>query len=754
MTGERFKKLKRGAGAIVVAALALSALGAPSSSPARASITGCEGSVSPQAVSSGQGTDLQFQITNNDPSNAITWIEIDTPGGYFTGINSVSAPGWSSSVDGNNYVTLTGGSIQPGDTFSYTINAQAFNGQSPPAFWYTHISDDPTGSTSNLCDGDFNVQIAAYGNPPVISNVMLSNLGPHTVTITWDTDVAATGEVDYQDSNGGSSQTDGTLNGRHSFTLTGLDANAFYHYQLLSDDGHGDVANSGDNTFLTPIQPPPVVVPITPPTQVIIVLPPTEVAIKAVPTETVPPQVTMDTTWSGPVKTPPKVTGIATDNEAVARVEYSTDGGKDWLPVDTADGIGGATVRYSFTPTQLDDGNYQIEVMATDTSGNHAVTQPVTLVVDRLPPQVGELVFSFGPEILTPDANGLTSLIAGSDYHFTTSALGGATSIIITAHRPSSQTVVSSFGLAQSPESGLWAGGLRFSQSGVFELDAASVDGAGNHTTRSLGNVAILPAGKVVDTARTPVTNATVKVYYLEPASKTWVVWDGTPYGETNPQAAPKGMYSMMVPAGQYYVQASAKGYTTLVTQRFTVNAPTSLTAELALSKAPHVGIGKYQLVLPTISLRPRPIDFEQIHFSAGADPLIGAKLPTFNLPVLSGGTRRSVELNGRPSVVTLLDTWSPASDDQLQALAKVQTDSDVGVYPVFEQESSALAKNYLATAGYDLDGLADPDGVLVEPLHLGVGPEHIFLDRSGHVKKLMVGVLSEATILKELGGM
>jgi len=134
------------------------------------------------------------------------------------------------------------------------------------------------------------------------------------------------------------------------------------------------------------------------------------------------------------------------------------------------------------------------------------------------------------------------------------------------------------------------------------------------------------------------------------------------------------------------------------------------------------------------------------------APPAPPAALPAFALSSLDGVTVHSVELNGYPTVVTLVDTWSPSSTDQLPVLARVQRNQDVRTVPIFIQESPAQAKAYLAVAGYQLSGLTDPDGTLVAALGAGAGPKHFFLDRSGHIKKVMVGVLSEQTILTQLG--
>jgi 5-hydroxyisourate hydrolase-like protein (transthyretin family) len=743
---------------MVVVVSVLSLIVAGPQGVTHASISSCNGTIGPQVVSSGSSTDFQLQLTNNDSSNPIRWVEIDTPGGYFTAVNSVDAPGWSSSVDSNNYVTLTGGAINPGDTFTVTVNATAFHGNSPPTFWYTHITDDPGGSGSTLCDGDLNTQIVSNVPPPTISNIQLSNLTPHAVTISWQTDTQTTGQLAYSSAGDSNTLTNSTPTSFHSFDLTNLVANTSYHYQITADDGEGNVVTSGDNTFLTPVQPPP-----PPPPFIInniIGTAPTTgtvpgVTIKATPSEKVPPTISLTSDLSKPFKLSPAITGRAADNAAVARVEYSIDGGKDWIPVDhVATTNGGQTVTFTFTPIITDDGNYQIEARAIDSSANVTATPAVTLVIDRLPPQLGPLVVSYGPDVLSPDDHGIINLVAGSDYKLTTSAVGGPTSINIEADLPAQTGPADkTFAMTQSADSGLWNGLLSFKKGGVYHIVARSVDGAGNRTARQVMTVSVNPPGHVTD-AQTgkAVAGATVTLYYLEPSTKTWQVWNGAPYSQINPQhTTATGTYSLEVPQGTYYLQTQAPLHHTFVSDSFTVTNPLGLVAMIPLGSMVHLG----PLHLPDIAWQSQPLHLTSFTSAAATGVnLAGTNLPDFTLPTLAGGQQTALGLEGRPTVLSILATWSPDSQDQLAALEAAQGNHDVNVVPVFSQEHLQLVSTYLATSGSHLTGLVDADGVLVPSLQIGSLPEHVFVDRDGRIKKVMLGVLSKDELLNQLGGL
>jgi hypothetical protein len=729
----------------------------------RAQINSCGLDISPHIVSPASDTSFVFNITNfND--NPIQWLRVTSPLGQHITLESAAASSWQSDLQGN-VATFSVGSLNHGYSQGFVVQALADNSIGSQAPWIVQISDNSDGSNAFTCGGDLSLTFEQQPTNPSnieIVNLRATNLGSSRITILWDTNVPSTSQVSYGEDIGYGrvSPLSNELKVIHSVTLTGLTPNTGYHYSVTSaTPADGGTSTSSDNTFLTPEY-------IAPPITPVSTIPGSNIApnvpsavIKAVPTETVPPTVSISSDLTKPFKQAPAIAGRAGDNDALARVQYSVDGGKDWLPVDQVTAAGKAAtslkdVTFSFTPVIADDGDYQIVVRATDTSGNMASTAPVKLIIDRLPPQVGELVTSFGPEILQPDAHDATTLVAGADYRLTTSSVGGATSITIQAHRRTTEKVAASFALARSQDTGLWSGVMDFGQSGIFVLEADSFDGAGNHTTRPLGTVTVMPAGRAVDASGKHIDGARVTLYYLEPSTRTWVVWDGAPYSQSNPQTSKKGSFSLMVPTGKYYLEATAPGYTRTLTQSFDITTPTSLTSDITLAKAPQLNVGPLHLTLPTITFTQAPYTLGSIHFQTVADTRIGSKLADFTLPKLSGGQQRSIDLNGRPTVLSLVNLWSPASSDQLAALATLQQNPDIGVVPVFIQENAALVNTYLHTAGLSLSGLADPDGLLVNAAGIGSGPKHIFLDRSGHVKKIMIGVMSAAELKTQLGGL
>jgi uncharacterized delta-60 repeat protein len=93
--------------------------------------------------------------------------------------------------------------------------------------------------------------------PPVISNVISSNISASSATISWDTNEATDSQIEYGTTASYASSTalDTSLVMHHSQILDGLAAGTTYHYRLKSKDAAGNPVPAIDFTFTTP--PPP-----------------------------------------------------------------------------------------------------------------------------------------------------------------------------------------------------------------------------------------------------------------------------------------------------------------------------------------------------------------------------------------------------------------------------------------------------------------------------------------------------------------
>lgn len=104
-----------------------------------------------------------------------------------------------------------------------------------------------------LREGEGEVEPPADAALPLLSNIASSNILQSSVTIVWNSNEASDSQVEYglTAAYGSLSTLDANRVTSHAVTLTGLAANTLYHYRVLSRDAAGNLAISGDFTFIT-----------------------------------------------------------------------------------------------------------------------------------------------------------------------------------------------------------------------------------------------------------------------------------------------------------------------------------------------------------------------------------------------------------------------------------------------------------------------------------------------------------------------
>lgn len=706
----------------------------------------CTADSSPRSIEPSSTQDVYINIKNTD-SEPITWIKIDRPPSDYNSY-SVGTSGWDTSNAGD-YVVLYNGSLQPNDALSVDLSVGAPNYEIDPNNWIVTalINNNPV-----VCTGTLDLAtVGAVQTGLTISNLRLTNLTTNSATISWDTNTAATSKINYglDSSYGSSTNLDTNMATSHSQTISGLSANTAYHYQVVSTDSQSNTATSNDSTFLTATQTPGTSSNNQPPSINIVITNPSDKA---------PPTISLTGTLPHIVKQIPAISGVAKDDQAVMAVQYSTDNGQNWLPVDSAPTLGAKQVPFSFTPINLDDGNYIIIVKAIDAGGNTASTTPTTVVVDRLPPLVGGALVSLGPQILTPDSNNVITTLAGIDQKITMSAVGGPTTIAINATQVGGKTTkVQSFNLTQDINSGLWSGILSFRQAGVYSLVANSIDGAGNKTSHQLNTINVSSAARVVGQGTNKALKAELKLYSYDSDTNSWIPWDGSPFGQTNPQTTgTNGSFKLFLPSGKYYLTVTAGGYKPLVSNIFTLQETTPLTTQLNMDKVSGLKLGPVLLSLPNFSSQAININptVPKIAQSVNPNKLMNKSFPDVTLPSTDGSKVNSISWLGRPTLLSFMVSWLPSTSEQLKPLSELQTNKDINIVPIALQENSDKMRVYTQTAGYSLNWLVDPDSTLTNVVNIQSLPTHYFINRDGVVKKVITGILSKQQILDYLSAL
>ncbi len=100
-----------------------------------------------------------------------------------------------------------------------------------------------------------NVRTNKDENPPLISNVTVSNITQNSAKVDWETDELGDSQVEYglTDQYGFITPLNSDISTKHSATLTGLADATTYHFRAVSRDRAGNAGFSVDFTFETAI---------------------------------------------------------------------------------------------------------------------------------------------------------------------------------------------------------------------------------------------------------------------------------------------------------------------------------------------------------------------------------------------------------------------------------------------------------------------------------------------------------------------
>jgi len=728
-----------------------------SSIPAKADLSACSISLDTQTIEAGSDNFFTFTLTDAS-NNPIEWLDITSPSGNYFNLESATADSWNSQVN-NSDVTFTGGSLDYNTSQNFVVEALAGNSSTTsPIYWQVQASDDPGGADPIVCSGDTSENITPL--PPSQINILdisVTDITDNSATIDWDTDIPSTSYVYYGvDSNyGAQASSNSNLVTSHSVVISGLSTNQGYHFEVASTTPDGGVVQSGDNTFMTNDKSSQQ--PSGKQGSGVTNINNEEILGGGIPIveglgDKIPPTISLNSIDGNLFKTIPTFSGQASDNLSVARVQYSTDGGVNWLPADQASGLGSPHATFSFTPIGLDDGTYNILARAIDTSGNIGLSKSMRIVIARLDPIIGGDIFSLGPQILPLNSNGTITTLAGVDQKVTLSAVGGPTSITLIATSKNNKKS-QEFNLTKSADTGLWSGIVSFSQPGVYQLIGSSVNGVGYHMTRILNTFDVLEASHTFNQKTHKAVESKVTVYYYDTESQQWLVWDGSAYGQKNPQTTGKeGGFKLYMPAGKYYLQATASGYQTTTSNIFELKQTTPITINLEMNTLHQLRLGPLHFSLPTFSTENVDVTGNTTTSSRiQTYSLIGKELPTFNLPTTNGGTISSVSLLGKPTLITIGATWSPTTQDQMAILGKLQTNKYINIVPIALQESSSKVQAYMAMTGLNLNWAVDSDSISTQNFDTQYLPTHYFVNRQGIVVKVVVGTLSSQQIINML---
>jgi hypothetical protein len=334
--------------------------------------------------------------------------------------------------------TAAYGSLTSLDGTMGTAHAQSLSGLAPSTTYHFRVhSRDAAGNLGTSDDYTFTtapiIDIAA----PIISAVTASNVTGAGATITWITDEAADGRVEFGLSTayGNATLLDANLALSHTMTLAGLSPGATYHYRVHSRDASGNLAVSDDYMFTT-----------------------------ANPDDTTPPRV-LDIVVSG-LSTSGAIVSWLTDEASTSQVEYGTTTGYGNLTTLDTNLV---TLRAQALSGLLAGTTYHFRVLSRDGAGNLVVSDDRTFITVAEPDVTPPVIAAVASNNISNSAATITwttNEAADTQVEYgTTSAYGNTTTLVAALETSHSQVV-----------SGLTADTL-------YHFRVISRDASGNVTT-------------------------------------------------------------------------------------------------------------------------------------------------------------------------------------------------------------------------------------------------------------------------------
>lgn len=468
---------------------------------------------------------------------------------------------------------------------------------------------------------------------------------------------------------------------------------------------------------------------------------------------TTPPTVTLDKIAPNPTKNQtPILTGIATAKFAdIAKVEVSIDNGKSWQIAKRS----GNT--FSITLSKLEDGNYRVSARAFDTAGNIGKSDIQTLIIDTIPPVIGGSMQSMGPQVLTPNKNGMVSIVAGAETTIAVSMKGGVTEAKI-------RTSSDSFKLFPKEGTNIWVGKIKFDTGGEKPLTILAVDGAGNTTERKFNTLTVESSGIVEDKkTKKAIKGAKVSLYIFEAISQQWILWEAESYGQRNPQKTDdKGSYSFMVPAGKYYMEVMSTGYHTLQSEILTLSETTILNFTISFRSKPKLKfslpfIGDVIFTIPSISWPETfyvPKVYIQKQLAEDINNLrVGTIAPNFSLPNLENKEVKLADFKGKKLLLSFIAPWSAHSLEQAPFLSEISSSlkENHSILVVSLQESVAATLTLMKKGNYKFPVVADKDGITASAYKITILPHHVLIDENGKIEDTFTGVFTKKELMKKI---
>ncbi len=527
----------------------------------------CTVSVTPNNVVMGVSSVSHFSVSNTGDQLG-NWVRIESPDLTAYSIAQSDSEGWYGSGGGTR-AEFAGGYLESGATGVFDLTLAETGEAISSMNWEALVSYD-AGENFESC-GIATIQVVPAPVAPQISGVNLT-VGNSSATLTWTTNLTASGAVNYGITSGYGSSVVTASGTTHTAGITGLSASTEYHYQIQVTS-EGGTTSSTDATFTTSAAS----VTTTTTTTVTNTVTTTNTnTVTKIITDTTPPTLNIDKLEKRINETAPVLTGTAIDDRGVASVEYQVVG-KDtaWITASLNEKVGSKKVTWEALPSLSLDGTYKLKFRAVDVFGNAGVPKEVEFVIDQLPPTVGGGVLSVGALTISENGAGVIEVIENVEYELVLFENGGADKLTLEVDDQKIEM--------KKVGSGLWRGLIKF-KTGEWAIKVSATDGAENTTARDWAKIKVLKRGSLTKNGQA-VKEGKIKVMWLDPTFRRYSQWEAGDYGQASEKELKEdGVVSWILPRGEYYLEALVDGRA-VVSQKIILDKTTNISGDWEMLK-------------------------------------------------------------------------------------------------------------------------------------------------------------------------
>lgn len=131
----------------------------------------------------------------------------------------------------------------------------------------------------------------------------------------------------------------------------------------------------------------------------------------------------------------------------------------------------------------------------------------------------------------------------------------------------------------------------------------------------------------------------------------------------------------------------------------------------------------------------------------------VGQPAPNWTQPTAAGTKLSLQSLRGRPVYLNFFATWCPPCNEEapgINALQKQFASRGLQTVGVDELEDAAKAKQFVRKYGLVYPAVVD-DGTLQGQYNVNGLPVHVFIDRAGVIRKIVIGEMSRPAIAEAI---